>query len=69
MLIDIGVNLTNKRFNKDRAAVIDRARGAGVGGQLITGTSLKESAAAQKLAAAHEGLWSTAGVHPHDARH
>jgi TatD DNase family protein len=37
---------------------------------VVTGTNLVESVAAAELAAAHPGaLWSTAGVHPHEARH
>jgi len=30
MMIDIGVNLSNPRFDKDRQAVLERARDAGV---------------------------------------
>ena len=68
--VDIGVNLTHRRFDADRAAVVARAAAAGVRRLVVTGTSLAESAAAANLAAAHPGaLWSTAGVHPHDARH
>jgi TatD DNase family protein len=65
--IDIGVNLTNKRFNKDLAAVIERARAVGVVQQIVTGTSVGASQRAADLAAEH-GLRSTAGVHPHDAK-
>lgn len=65
-LIDIGVNLTNKRFARDLPAVLERARAAGVGQLIITGTSIAGSRAAADLAAAH-GLVATAGVHPHEA--
>lgn len=69
MLIDIGVNLTSRRFDADRGAVIARAQAAGVVHQVLTGTSLSASRAALALARAHPGvLTATAGVHPHDAR-
>ncbi len=68
-LIDIGVNLTHRSFAADLPAVLARARDAGVGHMVVTGTSLPASARAQELAAAHAGLLSaTAGVHPHHAK-
>ncbi|WP_019029320.1 TatD family hydrolase [Colwellia piezophila] len=71
-LIDIGVNLTNKRFDKDREAVLTRAQSSGVAGLLITGTSVMESKKALGLCQQYQAsfpdfLYSTAGVHPHDA--
>ena len=70
-MIDIGVNLTNKRFDKDRTDVISRAKAQGVTGQLLTGTSVKESQQALNLCQQYQQqfpntLYSTAGVHPHD---
>jgi len=68
-LVDIGVNLTHKRFRADLADVIARARAAGVGTMVVTGTSLAGSWAAWELARQHPGvLHATAGVHPHGAR-
>lgn len=68
-MLDIGVNLTSRQFAKDAAEVVTRARSAGVRGMMITGTSLKASEAALSLARRHAGYcWSTAGVHPHDAK-
>jgi TatD DNase family protein len=67
-LIDIGVNLTHRRFDEDRAAVLGRARAAGVARMVLTGTNATESQAAAELAAHHpDHLTSTAGVHPHEA--
>ncbi|VEA61467.1 Deoxyribonuclease TatD [Serratia plymuthica] len=67
-MFDIGVNLTSSQFAKDRPAVVERARAAGVNGLLITGTDLQESQVASDLAQQHAGYcWSTAGVHPHHA--
>ncbi len=67
-MIDVGANLTNAAFDADRDAVIARARAAGVDGIVVTGTSVAESCAAARLVAGRDGLWHTAGVHPHDAK-
>lgn len=66
-MFDIGVNLTSSQFAKDRDDVVARAFDAGVNGLLITGTNLRESQHAQKLARQYSSCWSTAGVHPHDS--
>jgi len=73
-LVDIGVNLTNKRFDKDRQDVIHRAQAANLNGLLITGTSVEESQKALALCQQYQEnypnyLYCTAGVHPHDADH
>ncbi|RMF14874.1 MAG: hydrolase TatD [Gammaproteobacteria bacterium] len=66
--IDIGVNLTSKRFDRDRDAVIEAARHAGVGHLIVTGTSVEESLGALALARQYPGmLTATAGCHPHHA--
>ncbi|WNC68333.1 TatD family hydrolase [Thalassotalea nanhaiensis] len=67
MLIDIGVNLTNSRFDKDRDDVILQAQLAGVENLLITGTNVLESQQALDICQQHSHLYCTAGVHPHDA--
>jgi len=67
-MIDIGVNLTNKRFDKDLAAVIGNAKQADIEALIITGTNIHESESALKLAETDpDFLYCTAGVHPHDA--
>lgn len=66
-LVDIGANLGDDAFAGDLGEVLARARAAGVGRVVITGTSLARSAAALQLAQRHAGCFSTAGVHPHDA--
>jgi len=73
-LIDIGVNLTNKRFDKDRSEVIQRGKEAGINQLLITGTSVESSQQALLLCQQYsqefpDTLFATAGVHPHDADH
>ena len=69
-MIDIGVNLTNKRFDKDRLDVISRAKSTSINALIVTGTSIEESQKALELCQAHPNyLYCTAGVHPHDADH
>lgn len=68
-LIDIGANLTSKRFRHDLDAVISRALSAKVSRMIVTGTSLAGSTNAHELARARRGtLFATAGVHPHNAK-
>jgi TatD DNase family protein len=50
------------------ADALDEARAAGVERLISVGTDLATSQAAIELAAGHEGVWATAGVHPHDAK-
>lgn len=67
-LIDIGVNLGHESFDRDREQVIAAARQAGVVAMVLTGTSVAGSDKAAALAALLPGyLYSTAGIHPHDA--
>ncbi|MEG0183018.1 MAG: hydrolase TatD, partial [Stenotrophomonas sp.] len=42
-LIDIGANLTHDSFDRDRDAVLARAREAGVAQMIITGASREHS--------------------------
>lgn len=67
--IDIGINLAHRQFQYDRDEVIERAKAVGVGAMIVTGTSVRASESASGLASRHSGyLYSTAGVHPHDAK-
>lgn len=67
-MIDIGVNLTNARFDKDREEVLLRAKQSNVSAMVVTGTNLEESQQAISLCQQHpKYLYSTAGIHPHDA--
>lgn len=66
-LVDIGVNLAHDSFDADRTQVMARARAAGVGRMIITGSSVASSEDAAQLAENHAGLYATAGVHPHHA--
>jgi TatD DNase family protein len=67
-LIDIGLNLTHDSFDRDRDAVWQRARAAGVHRAILTGASREHSPKALELALTRPGEWfATAGVHPHHA--
>jgi TatD DNase family protein len=71
-IIDIGVNLTHAQFDDDREAVIENAYAQGVSQMILTGTDLITSMRACELCDALDPrgtrLFSTAGVHPHDAK-
>lgn len=68
-IIDIGVNLMHRSFNNDREQVVQSAIEAGVSPLIMTGTSERSSIQAAKYASKYLGkLYSTAGVHPHDAK-
>lgn len=67
-MIDIGVNLTNARFDKDRSEVLARAKQADISAILVTGTNIAESKKAILQCRQYpDYLYSTAGIHPHDA--
>jgi TatD DNase family protein len=53
---------------QDVAAVLERARAAGVTRFLVPGTTLADSAAAVGLAERHDGVLAAVGVHPHEAK-
>jgi TatD DNase family protein len=71
-LVDSHAHVHFPRFDKDRKAVIERARKAGLTAIVEIGTNLASSRAAVALA---EGLeegrdfvYAAVGVHPHDAK-
>jgi TatD DNase family protein len=69
IIVDIGANLTNKKFSRDLDQVIQRARDAGVTKIMVTGTSLHSTKEALRLTRLYPNtLYSTAGIHPHDAK-
>lgn len=67
--IDIGINITNKQFQNDPQEVIENALQAGVFKMLLTGTSVTKSEQALEIAKKYPNvLFSTAGIHPHEAK-
>ena len=70
-LIDIGLNLMHKSFDKNREEIIRNANDVGVSQFIITGTNIQSSETALEFANKDQFkgiLFSTAGVHPHDAK-
>ncbi|GAA5095205.1 TatD family hydrolase [Chryseobacterium ginsengisoli] len=69
IFIDIGINLTNKQFNNEHEEIVNRALDNGVEQMILTGTSVRGSKEAAEIAEDYpEILFSTAGIHPHDAK-
>lgn len=68
MIIDSHVNLHAPQFDEDRDEVITRAREAGVQMMVEISDKLSTFEATHGLAMAHDDIWCTAGVHPHEAR-
>ena len=66
-LFDSHLHLTSARFDEDRTEVLDRARDAGVREMVTVASNPDDARAAIELAAAEEGIWATAGLHPHEA--
>lgn len=69
-IIDSHAHLEMSQFDDDRAAMLDRARAAGIETLLAigSGTSPAERLdAAIPFAEAHDWVYATAGIHPHDA--
>lgn len=67
-MIDIGANLGGPAFKDDIPAVLSRAKDEAIAAIIVTGTSAQSSIEAHQLSRQHPAfLYSTAGVHPHDA--
>jgi TatD DNase family protein len=67
-MIDIGANLSNQRFDKDRDQVIQSALEAGVTMIGVTGSDFQSNQDAVALAQQYpDTLFATSGCHPHHA--
>ncbi len=67
-LVDTHAHLDFPQFDEDRAAVIRRARKAGIIAIVNIGVDLPSSRAAIALAEQHDFVYAAVGVHPHDAK-
>lgn len=69
-LIDSHAHIDFPQFAEDRDAVFERARAAGVGTILAIGTGPgpEKLDAAIPFAEAHDWIYATIGVHPHEAK-
>jgi TatD DNase family protein len=68
MLIDTHCHIEGDRFDDDRAAVLERARAAGVKAMINVGCDLASSRRSIDLAHVHPDLFAVVGVHPHEAK-
>jgi TatD DNase family protein len=68
-LFDSHAHLGAPELYREASAILERARGAGVGGTIAVGAGygLEQNAFAVALADEHADVWATAGIHPHDA--
>lgn len=66
MLIDSHCHLDY--FNAaEQADLLSRAAAAGVGEMVTIGTRLTQSDVVREIAATHDQVWCTVGIHPHNA--
>src|SRR5258708_22272560 len=70
-LIDSHAHVDVSEFDADRDAMLQRARTAGVGTLLAIGNGpeLEKLGAAVPHAEAHNWIYASMGIHPHEARH
>jgi len=68
MLLDSHCHLDFSKFDRDRDAVLERARAAGVGIILDPGYDLESSRRAVALSERYDEVYATVGVHPHQAK-
>jgi TatD DNase family protein len=66
-LIDSHAHLTDENLIHDVAGVVARAGEAGVDGIITIAQHVADAAQAVDLARAHDNVWATAGIHPHEA--
>jgi TatD DNase family protein len=69
VLVDSHAHLDDPRFDEDRDAVVERAWDAGVRTILTigNGSGPDDMGCGLPLAAHHDWIYTTAGIHPHDA--
>jgi TatD DNase family protein len=69
-LIDSHAHIDFPQFDEDRAAMLDRARAAGITTLLAVGTGPgpEKLDAALPFAEAHEWIYTSVGIHPHEAK-
>ena len=67
-MIDTHAHLTSNDFRGDLAAVLRRARDAGVRAIITVGYDLASSLASVRLSEVEEDVYAAVGIHPHDAR-
>jgi TatD DNase family protein len=66
-MIDSHCHLNYKGLVEDQAAVLDRARAAGITGMLNISTREREWADVLGVAEREADVWASVGIHPHEA--
>jgi TatD DNase family protein len=72
-MVDIGANLAHRDLFQDLLGILNRSKEQSVNDIIITGTSIKSSKQAVSIVSKHDqaqtgvSLYSTVGIHPHDA--
>ncbi len=67
-IIDTHAHLMHPDFAHDLDEVLERAYAAGLEAIVAVGYDLDSSRAAVELAAQHDRIYASVGIHPHDAR-
>jgi TatD DNase family protein len=65
--IDAHTHIHFPEFDDDREQAIARAHAQGVG-MITVGTDIALTTKAIEVAKEYEGIWATAGIHPHEAK-
>jgi TatD DNase family protein len=68
MFVDSHCHLDFPEFADDLDAVVARAKEAGVAAMVTISTHLDHAAKLRKIAEQFDGVYSTVGVHPHEAK-
>ncbi|MGC1203082.1 MAG: TatD family hydrolase, partial [Candidatus Acidiferrales bacterium] len=68
-IVDSHAHLEFANFDEDRAAMMERARAAGISTLLAigSGSGVERLDAAIPFAEQHDWIYATVGIHPHDA--
>ncbi len=64
--VDTHCHLHFDNYDDDRLEVLANSQAAGVAKMICVGCSVADSERAVKFAAEHDGVWASAGAHPHD---
>lgn len=64
---DTHCHIHDDKMTTSSSESLQRAREAGVSRFIVIGTDAETSAAATAIAAEHDDVWATVGLHPHDA--
>ena len=68
MWFDTHVHVDSPEFSQDQAAVIERAREAGVDRMVNIGCDRESALRTIELVESYDGIYGTVGLHPHDAK-